>query len=359
MSKVVVKNSDFDNLPEAISGIFEELNIDLKGKSVLIKPNFAASVGPVKSAITDPRVVKAVLDECLKQTDNVVIGENPGNMDTGAMHCIEASGMLELASDYYENISKEAEFVDIGSKIIPNAFLSKKISSVDYVINIPKMKTHVLTGVSCCVKNLFGYVVGAIKSRYHLESKSAKGLTQFFIDLYKYKTPYLNIIDAIYAMEGGGPTHGDTRHVGKIIGCTNGVEGDAVITKMMDWEPRHIHGLVMAHDQGLGEIDIDKIDVVGDFEVLPEFKRPPTFDKIHTEFNPYEEITKITPTIDESKCTVCQLCAEESCPADAIDFEPGYANINTDKCISCYCCVEFCPEAALSVEYQKDFYEIA
>ncbi len=356
MSKVVVRNADHERMDEILLDIFRELQVDLVGKSVLIKPNFGAAVGPEKSASTDARVVKAVLDTCLTQTKDVVIGENPGNLDQGAMHSVEMSGILELAGDYYCNISKEGEFVDIGSDILPKVFISRKIREVDYLINVPKMKTHVLAGISCCIKNLFGYVVGAMKSRYHKETGGLKRLTQLWLDLYKFRTPDLNIVDAIVAMEGGGPTHGKPRSVGKIIAGTNGVEVDVVVTCMMGWDPKKIKKLEMAHQQGLGEIDLGRIEVVGDFEVLPEFERPPTF-ALDPKFNPYEEITKIRPTLDEGRCVLCRLCGDESCPMGAISFEP-YPTIDEEKCISCYCCVEFCPEGALSVEYRRDLMEV-
>jgi ferredoxin len=247
--------------------------------------------------------------------------------------------------------------VDIGSQIIPKVFISKQISQVDYLINIPKMKTHVLTGISCCIKNLYGYVVGAMKSRYHLEAKKLKRLTQLWLDLYKYRTPDLNIVDGIVAMEGGGPTHGEPRDVRKIIAGKNGFEVDVVLTAMMGWDPKQIRKLTMAHEQGLGEIDPDKIDIQGDFEILPEFKRPPTFS-LNLEFNPYEEITKIRPVLDEDMCALCGLCEDEACPAEAIALDP-HPIIDEEKCISCYCCVEFCPEGALSVEYDKEIFETA
>ncbi len=356
MSQVLVLNAETNELSTVMEKIFSELNIDLSDKSVLIKPNFGAAVGPEKSAVTEPKVVKAVLDECLKKTADVCIGDNPGNLDTGAMHSIKMSGILDIAGDYYNNISKEGEFVDIGSEILPEVFVSKKISEVDFLINVPKMKTHVLCGLSCCLKNLYGYVVGALKSKYHLETKSLKRLTQLWIDLYKYRTPDLNIVDAIIAMEGGGPTHGNPRKVGKIIAGTNGIEIDAVLLNMMGWDPVNIKQLTMAHEQGLGEIDIKKIDVKGDFEVLPEFERPPTFSLLDPSFNPYEEIVKIQPKVDSDKCINCRLCGDESCPAGAISFE-DYAVIDKNKCISCYCCVEFCPEGALMVKYDKDLFE--
>ncbi len=358
MSRVIVRNSDFESLRGAIDRIFQDLEVDLKGKSVLIKPNFGAAVGPEKSALTDARVVKAVLDACLEQTGEVIIGDNPGNLDTRAMHTIGMSGILELASDFYCNISQGGQFVDIGSEIIPRVFLSSQVTDVDYVINVPKMKTHVLCGLSCCIKNLYGYVVGAQKARYHLESGSLKRLTQLWLDLYKYRAPNLNIVDAIVAMEGGGPTHGKPRPVGKIVAGTNGFEVDVVLTTMMGWDPRTMKMLEMACEQGLGEIDVERIEVEGDFEILPEFEKPPTFAAIDPKFNPYEEIVRIRPSLDEEKCVLCRLCGDESCPAEAISFEE-YPIIDPEKCISCYCCVEFCPEGALFVEYDKEIFEIA
>jgi len=358
MSKVVVRNATIDSLAEVQEAIFKEFEIDLANKSVLLKPNFGAAVGPEKSALTDPRVVKSILDECLKQTRDVIIGDNPGNLDSGAMNSVKKSGILDLAGDYYYNISQEGIFLDIGSKIIPEVFVSKKLTEVDYLINIPKMKTHILCGLSCCIKNLFGYVVGAMKSKYHLESKSLKRLTQLWIDLYKFRMPDLHIVDAIIAMEGGGPTHGDPRPVGKIVAGTNGMEVDVVMTKMMGWDPLKIKTLEMAHQQGLGEIDPQKIDIRGDFEILPEFKKPPTFVPTNPEINPYEEIIKILPILDEDKCVTCWLCGEESCPAKCIAMDGAYPVIDKEKCISCYCCVELCPEGAFSVEYDKELFEL-
>jgi len=345
-------------MQEVMQGIFEEFDPDLTGKQVLIKPNFGAAVGPEKSALTDPRVVKSVLDECLKRSRDVLIGDNPGNLDTGAMHTVGMSGILELAGDSYYNISQEGEFVDIGSGIIPQVFLSQKITEGDFLINVPKMKTHVLSGISCCIKNLYGYIVGAMKARYHLEAGSLKRLTQLWLDLYQFRPPDLNIVDALVAMEGGGPTHGKPRQVGKIIAGQNGMEVDVVLTTMMGWDPKRIKKLEMAWEQGLGEIDMNNIEVKGDFEILPEFERPPTFASLNPKFNPYEEIVKIRPRVKKEACIMCRLCGDESCPAGAISFD-DYPVIDQNKCISCYCCVEFCPEGALNVEYNQEIFEIA
>lgn len=356
MSLVIVRNADYGSAEPVLAKIFDRLDVQIRGKSVLLKPNFGAAVGPEKSAATDARLVKALLDECLKQTADVTIGDNPGNLDAGAMHSVRMSGILDLAPDHYCNISREGEFLDIGSAILPRVFVSRKIREVDVLINVPKMKTHVLSGISCCIKNLFGYVVGAMKSRYHLETGSLKRLTQLWLDLYRWRTPDLHVVDAIVGMEGGGPTHGKPRAVGKIVAGRNGVEVDAVVAAMMGWDPARIKMLEMAHLQGLGEIRLDRIEVEGDFEVLAPFERPPTF-ALESGFNPYEQIVKIQPVLDEEKCVLCRLCGDQSCPAGAISFDP-WPMVDAAKCIACYCCVEFCPEGALRVPYRKDLMEV-
>ncbi|MCU0822780.1 MAG: hypothetical protein MUC95_09990 [Spirochaetes bacterium] len=63
----------------------------------------------------------------------------------------------------------------------------------------------------------------------------------------------------------------------------------------------------MAHEQGLAEIDIKKIDIAGEFEVLKEFERPQKFASLDPGFNPYKEIVKIQLQVDNDKCIICRL----------------------------------------------------
>ena len=52
MSRIVVRDTDFESLRRTIDHVFEEFSVDLKGKTVLLKPNFGAAVGPEKSALS-------------------------------------------------------------------------------------------------------------------------------------------------------------------------------------------------------------------------------------------------------------------------------------------------------------------
>ncbi len=349
MSTVLVKNAAKENYVDRVKEIFELFEVDLRDKSVLIKPNILSPMPPEAGVTTDPQLVKAILDACLEQTSNVAVGDNPGGLLKSALDTAKTAGFVDACGGYYKNISESGAWIELDSEIVQKVLVSTIVDEVDYIINVPKLKSHVLTGLTCCVKNMFGTVVGSTKSRLHIETGHPKRLTQFFIDLYQHRPPDLNIVDAVIAMEGNGPSHGKLRSVGKLLAGTHGIEVDVVAVCMMGWEPLEIKTLELAHKAGLCEIDINSINVVGDFEVLEPFERPVTHQITREQaVELFDAITSCHPQLEEELCTACAKCADEACPAGAITLDP-YPVVDNSKCISCFCCVELCPEGAMTV----------
>jgi MinD superfamily P-loop ATPase len=52
------------------------------------------------------------------------------------------------------------------------------------------------------------------------------------------------------------------------------------------------------------------------------------------------------PEQNEEKCLECGECAI-NCPPQALILDPEFHI--SDACIACFCCVELCPEGALTV----------
>lgn len=357
MSKVLIREATYEKVADVIEEVFDAFQVDLRGQKVLLKPNICAPFPPESAVTTHPAVVKAVLDKVLTMTRDVVVGDNfiispaTGRLDETA----RTSGILEVCGEYYCNPAQDSELTDIGSSLVDKVMFSRQPKEADFIINLPKFKTHILPGISLCIKNLFGYVPGAHKARMHFVCQKPKALSQFFVDLYKYATPKLNIMDAILAMEGDGPTHGNTRPVGKIIAGTNGVEVDMVCAAMMGMDPpTKFKMLDIAYKEGLGEMDLSKIDIDGPFEVLPNFRLPTTY--VEPEKHPWTmeqihdgwgEVMVVRPECHEDLCSYCATC-HDICPAGAITMDPGPV-IDQEKCIACFCCAEACPEGALLV----------
>ena len=64
------------------------------------------------------------------------------------------------------NEEQEALCGRFGGKV-GDVALPEILLQVDGIINVAKMKTHSLTGVTLCAKNLYGCIPGAIKQGYH------------------------------------------------------------------------------------------------------------------------------------------------------------------------------------------------
>jgi hypothetical protein len=92
---------------------------------------------------------------------------------------------------------------------------STELLAADFVVSMPKLKTHHWAAMTASMKNLFGTVPGALygwpKNILHFH-----GIENSILDLTATIRPQLAIVDAIVAMEGDGPIMGRPRGMGFI-----------------------------------------------------------------------------------------------------------------------------------------------
>jgi len=79
----------------------------------------------------------------------------------------------------------------------------------------------------------------------------------------------LNVVEGIIGRDGTAFNQGHDVPVGLVVAGINPVHVDAVAGYLMGHDPRYVPALVVAHDRGLGENDLDRIEVLA----LPE-ERP-------------------------------------------------------------------------------------
>jgi len=351
MSDVIIIKAAYDDLTRIVREIFELFPIELRNKKVFIKPNLVEAAPPEKAVTTHPALLKAIAKEVKRRGGTPRIGEN--GIDVQNLYRI--TGVGKTCAPYMVNISKGASLFDIGGYRVP---ISRFILDADIFISVPKLKTHMLAGMTCCLKNPFGLIPGNAKARMHALTGHVKRLTEFFVDLYRWRIPDLNIVDGILAMEGDGPTVGTPREVGKIIAGKDGIAVDAVCARLIGFaDPRGIKLIDLAEKKGLVNFDLNNFHWEGPVEVIEGFEHPSTYTantpgkKSSFALSPAEyiqawgELGKINPTCNEELCTRCGDCLP-ACPTGSILLQP-FPKINTETCMSCFCCVEACPEKAL------------
>jgi uncharacterized protein (DUF362 family) len=260
-----------------------DLGIDVRGRRVFLKPNIVEY--EAETAInTDPRVViGAVIAFQRAGAASVVVGEGPGHRrDTE--YLLSSTGLydhlkderirfIDLNQDDVREVPLRSRFTGLEKLALPVELLSS-----DFIVSMPKLKTHHWAGMTASMKNFFGTVPGAVygwpKNILHVY-----GIDASILDLNATIQPHLAILDAVTGMEGDGPIMGKPRHVGFVGMSPDLVSLDATAARVIGLDPSRLPYLAEA-GRFLGNLDERRIEQRGEsvsrftttFDVVEAFK---------------------------------------------------------------------------------------
>jgi uncharacterized protein (DUF362 family) len=152
------------------------------------------------------------------------------------------------------------------------------VLSHDFVVSMPKVKTHHWSGVTLSMKNMFGIVPGA-KYGWPKNILHWSGIQQSILDICATVPIHFVIADGIVAMEGNGPLAGTSRPLNSIVLSDDPVAADATCARLMGFKPERIPYIYEAV-KFLGNASIELIDQIAGpvmapdipFKVVPEFE---------------------------------------------------------------------------------------
>jgi uncharacterized protein (DUF362 family)/Pyruvate/2-oxoacid:ferredoxin oxidoreductase delta subunit len=328
------------------------------GERVLLKPNLLSAKAPDRAITTHPAVVEAIAVLAREAGGTLSIGDSPGGAIRGVERVWRNTGMLDLSERTgVPLVSFEASgSVEVAGKL-RTYMVARPVLDADAVLNLAKMKTHVLTSYTGCVKNMFGIIPGFMKSRIHSMAPRPIPFSRHIVDVYSLVRPRLSVLDGVVAMEGDGPSGGRPRHVGAILAGEDAVAVDAVAAGMMGFAEGTVPTLRIAAERGLGTAARADIDVVGEDPAsfdLRGFALPNTrFMNLIPDFvvRALEPWIWVCPEMSKEwgcRGDACGLCVR-SCPVRAIEMTEGGPVVTRKKCIECLCCHEVCPEQAVRV----------
>jgi uncharacterized protein (DUF362 family)/Pyruvate/2-oxoacid:ferredoxin oxidoreductase delta subunit len=339
---------------------------DVRGRSVLLKPNILMAALPEKSISTRGELL-AAFARLLKSRGaaRIVAGESPGWQSSGlaarksgiAAAC-EASGVEWI--DFVES----EEFECPEGKRVKRFTLASALREADILVSLPKLKTHRLMHYTGAIKNLFGLVPGLAKSAFHLRFPESEDFGSMLVDLALVAKSAFCLMDAVVSMEGEGPANGRPVETGLLLASRDPLALDWIAASLIGYDPFELPYLVDAASRG------EWVSGPGDIEVkvlsLAE-ARPARFELVppsaDTRFvsdrlpGPIRRVVRdamiARPFFDHAKCVRCGGCVS-ICPPKALSFVPDAkapsgkrVRIDYEKCIRCYCCHEVCPEDAI------------
>jgi uncharacterized protein (DUF362 family)/NAD-dependent dihydropyrimidine dehydrogenase PreA subunit len=354
MSKVIIHPAVYEGARKAVDRVFEVFPQEFKGKKVLIKPNVLRASKADEGIVTHPAVLRAVVEKVETMgPSSIVVGDNPGVFSYGANEeTFRKTGLMEAAKGYYQNIGNDSVTVDFNPDFVPSVSVSRAVLDADIIISLPKFKTHGLTVMTGAIKNSYGFLPGAQKANLHKVAGTQERFQEMIVDVFRLRIPDLFIVDAVVGMEGNGPASPDLRDIGLILASDNAVALDAVIAEMMGCEPGRLRFLQKAKEAGLGEYDLDTIEIIGELKRLPHFKLPPLGGEANLHNENMQALlhnrTLLRPCADPDLCTGCGTCIDQ-CPVSALSMGDHLPQVDLSTCIACFCCQEICPEKAISL----------
>ena len=283
-SRVAILNEDsyYGPLDRALLDGLRLFDLNLRGKTVLLKPNLVEYI-PGAEVNTNPRLVGAAASAFLTLgAKSVVVGEGPGHQRDTFLVLADGGlevelrerriGFVDLNRDEIRRVPLRTSFTGFDSLWLPRTVLTS-----EFIVSMPKVKTHHWAGVTLSMKNLFGVVPGLAygwpKNVLHW-----KGIDRSILDINAAVPAHFVIADGIIGTEGNGPLHGSPRNLGRIVLADDPVAADFICTRLMGLNPQRVSYLAQAAEF-LGNGTRERIVHLGEelpadtqpFGVLPEF----------------------------------------------------------------------------------------
>jgi len=259
------------DLPAAILSALRELAVTaetVRNKRILLKPNLVEPHAGADHITTHPLVVRAAAEAFRTLgAAQVVVAEGPG-------HCRDTQYVLEQSGLAGVLRSERIPFVDLNNDQgyeVPNRGRKTALRSwtfpvtlrrFDWIVSMPKLKTHHWAGVTLSMKNLFGLMPGIYygwpKNVLHMA-----GIDEAIFDINMTLRAHLAIVDGITGMEGDGPIMGTPKKAGVLVMGRDLAAVDATSARIMGIDPLKIAHLRQAEGR-LGRVRESGIQQAGE-----------------------------------------------------------------------------------------------
>lgn len=373
-SNTIALTRTFDGVEAATHRVIAQIggmeSVIRGARFAILKPNFVAGRSANTGSTTSFALLKAVAAEVRACGAEPVLCETPGTeFDREATYTI--LGVEKFCAEHGIRILRvdpeggEADWMALhpaGAQKLRHYHIPRILEEAR-LINLPVLKTHVVSTMTLSMKNLMG-----ILPRPDRRSMHTFGIDQSIVDMNLGLKPDLNIVDGSVGQDGDGPLYGDKADLQVLVAGRDSLAVDLACCQIVGVRPRDIPHLRLALQQ-LGKPSWQYVSE--DVGVIKKFRLPRQkalyrfiFWLMYPLDYPYTWLAErgkhlcttlygtglvgTRPQIKEEHCTHCGVCVD-ACPLpNVIDLKT--LKINYSACQRCLLCYEACPEQAISVK---------
>lgn len=241
-------------------------NVIPRGSRVSLKPNLGFDLF-YPGSTTSPDVVEGVIRAIYDYVDEIFIVENDQvlvDIEKGYRNMRIDRLVKQYAKVSWVNLSAMPwKTVPVPGANVISEIRVPEILADTLLVTIPVMKTHDKTTITGAIKNQWG-CIEKLRHQYHLV------IHQALEDISRVFTPALAVMDGTVCLEGNGPKSGIPRICDLVLASTDFVALDATAARIMGYDPEKISHICRCARAIPGAVRKEDIDVVGDFDQLPQ-----------------------------------------------------------------------------------------
>ena len=266
----------FDGIEEAAHRVIAQIggmeSVIRGAKIAILKPNFVAGRNAASGSTTSFALLKAVAEEVRACGAEPVLCETPGTeFDRDATYTILgvekfcAENAIRILRVDPEGGEDWMELQPDGTKTL-RRYHTPKVLKEARLINLPVLKTHVVSTMTLSMKNLMGILPKPDRRAMH-----SFGIDQSIVDINLGIKPDLNIVDGSMGQDGEGPLYGEKADLQVLVAGRNSLAVDLVCCQVVGVKPRDIPHLKLALDQ-MGKPSWETVGE--DVAVIKKFRLP-------------------------------------------------------------------------------------
>ena len=292
MSKIYeIYGTDAHEMTKSLMRKASVANIIPSGSSIALKPNLVNASRAENGATTHPGVLSGCI-EYLQENgfSDISIIESSWVGET-TERAMRACGYDKICEEYgvpFFDLKKD-QVIQVKTPLRPMGIFCKALDA-GFLIDLPVLKGHCQTRMTCALKNLKGCIPDQEKRRFHTE-----GLFKPIAALASALKPDLVIVDSIcgdlYFEDGGNPVQTNRMMLG-----FDAVQMDAYGCSLMGLDLDDVLYIRLAEKWGAGSSRVSPDDIIRINEPENSMVYPPLSGKV-------KELTKNVRS--DSACSAC------------------------------------------------------
>lgn len=230
--------------------------IENRDKQIGIKPNLVSPTVASYGATTHPEIVAGILEYLQEHGFQKLLILEGSWVGDKTSEAYEVCGYRELSEAYgvpFRDTQKDRGISrDCGGMRLN---LCESVEKLDFLINVPVLKGHCQTKITCALKNMKGLIPNSEKRRFHSMGLH-KPIAHLGVGIHQDFIVVDNICGDLDFEDGGNPVV-----MNRILAGADPVLMDAYVCHMMHYEVSEVPYVGLAEELGVGCGDLSKADI--------------------------------------------------------------------------------------------------